>query len=71
LHFPLGPPRRHDATVARPVYPGYEATFNGKPVPLYLLDLTIPAVLPPPGAEGKLAPTARPTVEARTVGAGV
>jgi hypothetical protein len=46
--------------VARPWYPGYEASFNGEPVPVAVLDHAIPAVLLPPGAEGKLVLAYRP-----------
>jgi hypothetical protein len=39
---------------ARPWYPGYRASFNGEPVTISLLNLALPAVKLPPGAEGRL-----------------
>jgi hypothetical protein len=46
--------------VSRPWYPGYTATLNGSPVPVYRLDLAIPVVLLPPGSNGTLALEYRP-----------
>jgi hypothetical protein len=39
---------------SKPWYPGYRATLNGKKVPVKVLNLILPAVELPPGAEGRL-----------------
>jgi hypothetical protein len=39
---------------SRPWYPGYRAWLDGRRVPVEVLDLTLPAVRLPPGAEGEL-----------------
>ncbi|RUL88692.1 hypothetical protein [Tautonia sociabilis] len=45
---------------ARPWYPGYRATFEGRPVPVDRLDLILPAVRLPAGAAGRLVLEYRP-----------
>jgi hypothetical protein len=45
---------------ARPWYPGYRAECDGRPVPVELLDLTLPAVRLPPGTAGRLVLEYRP-----------
>jgi hypothetical protein len=45
---------------SEPWYPGYIARFNGRAIPVQVLDLIIPAVLLPPGAEGQLIMEYRP-----------
>src|SRR5262249_17560084 len=48
------PDREALVVFSRPWYPGYRALLDGKPVPFGLLNLTLPAVRVPPGAEGRL-----------------
>ena len=38
----------------KPWYPGYQATFNGKQIPVKALNLILPAVEIPPASEGEL-----------------
>jgi hypothetical protein len=45
---------------SRPLYPGYRATFNGKPLRVKALNLFLPAVQLPPGANGQLVLQYRP-----------
>lgn len=45
---------------SRPWYPGYEATFNGRPVPVHRLNRMMPAVELPPGPGGVLILKYRP-----------
>jgi hypothetical protein len=47
--------------LSEPWYPGYAAHFNGRPVPVRALDLAVPAVLLPPGADGQLVLNYWPT----------
>jgi hypothetical protein len=39
---------------SRPWFPGYTASLNGRPLAVHRLDLVLPAVLLPPGADGRL-----------------
>ncbi len=45
---------------SRPWYPGYRALFNGRELPVLQLDLTMPAVRVPAGADGRLVLEYRP-----------
>ena len=45
---------------SRPWYPGYRAECDGKPAPVSVLDLTMPAVRLPPGTSGRLVLRYRP-----------
>jgi hypothetical protein len=45
---------------SRPWFPGYRAAFDGKPVPVELADLMLPAVRLPAGSEGRLVLEYRP-----------
>jgi hypothetical protein len=54
------PDRSLAVAVSRPWYPGYVATLNGSPVPVYRLDLAIPVAILPPGASGTLDVEYRP-----------
>jgi hypothetical protein len=55
------PGRPVAVAVSRPWYPGYVATLNGSPVPVYRLDLAILMAILPPGASGSLVVEYRPT----------
>jgi hypothetical protein len=39
---------------SRPWFPGYRATLDGKPLPVEVVNLMLPAVRIPPGAQGRL-----------------
>jgi hypothetical protein len=54
------PGRSVAVAVSRPWYPGYVARLNGARVPVYRLDLAIPVVILPPGANGTLVLEYRP-----------
>jgi hypothetical protein len=45
---------------ARPWFPGYRASLDGRPVPVELLNLTMPAVRVPAGSSGRLVLEYRP-----------
>jgi hypothetical protein len=46
--------------LARPWYPGLEAHFNGRPIPIHRLNMMQPAVVLPPGSSGQLVVRYRP-----------
>jgi len=54
------PERSILVAVSRPWYPGYVARLNGFDVPVQVLDMAIPVVLLPPGANGNLSLDFRP-----------
>jgi hypothetical protein len=56
-----GDDRRETLVVfSRPWYPGYRATCAGRPVPVEVLDLTLPAVRLPAGMSGRVVLEYRP-----------
>jgi len=59
---------------SRPWFPGYQARFNGQPVPVEIFDLILPAVRLPAGTNGRIELEYRPksyVLGCRTMGATV